>query len=106
LRELEGACENGIFVVCFVFAHTQRVCRVIEEELGRGVDRQLEEQGLQIDRRAISGNLLEHELEVTIEGLQVRNLIARKVGPEKVPAILPLLTITVEDAVAEQRRKR
>jgi hypothetical protein len=49
--------------------------------------------------------VLEHELDVSFKGLDIRNLISRKVRSQQMTAVSPSLAICVEDAMAEQRLK-
>jgi len=76
---------------------------VVEEKLGCGIDRQAEEELLQIDSRAILWDMFEHKLEVALKSLDVGDLIPGEVGSQQVTAISPSLAIRVEDTMAQKR---
>jgi hypothetical protein len=76
---------------------------VVEKKLCCGIDRQAEEELLQIDSRAILGNMFEHKLEVSLKSLNVGDLIPGEVGPQQVTAVRPSLAIRIEDTVAQKR---
>jgi UDP-N-acetylenolpyruvoylglucosamine reductase len=76
---------------------------VIEEELRCGIDRQAEEELLQIDSRAIFWDMFEHKLEVALKSLDVGDLIPGEVGSQQVTAISPSLAIRVEDTMTQKR---
>lgn len=78
---------------------------MVEQEFSRRVDGQLKEQVLEIDCATVRRDLLEHELEMALKGLQITDLVAGEVGPEEMSRVCPLLSIAVEDTVAEERRK-
>ena len=77
---------------------------MVEEKLGGSVDRQHEEQLLQVNSRAILRNVFEHEFEVALEGFEISNLVSSKIGSQEMTAICPALAISVEDAMTHQRR--
>ena len=99
---VECFAEKGVFVVRLVLAEgAECVGGVIEKELGGRVHGQAEEQLLQINSGPISWNVLQHELEVALKGLEVSNLVSGKVGAQEMTAVSPSLSVGVEDAVAE-----
>jgi UDP-N-acetylenolpyruvoylglucosamine reductase len=55
---------------------------VVEEKLGCSIDRQAEEELLQIDSRAIFWDMFEHKLEVALKSLDVGDLIPGEVGSQ------------------------
>lgn len=83
LREVERLAKDEVLVVAVILAnHAERVGRVVEEKLGCSIDRQAEEELLQIDSRAIFWDMFEHKLEVALKSLDVGDLIPGEVGSQ------------------------
>lgn len=78
---------------------------MIEQEFGCGVDGEEEEQLLEIDGRAVAWDVFEHELEVALESLEICHLFSRKVRTKQMSAVSPALSVCVENAIAQKRRK-
>ena len=105
LGEIEGFAEDAVFVGCVLLSkHAKRVGRVVEEELGGRVNGEGEEELLQIHRRPISRDMLEHELEMPLKRFQVRHLVFCKIRTQQIPAVSPTLAIGNKDSMTQQRR--
>ena len=83
-----------------------RAGRLAEEELARRVQRQPEEEHLQVEfrRPAVGGHRqrAHHVLDVLLLEIQIRDLVARELRAHQPTRMLPALAVIREDAVAEQ----
>ena len=83
----------------------QAVHALAEEKLGSGIEREAEEQGLQINRRAVARDRLDEVRDVGLEPRQVPNLRADEGRPEHVARTLPRGPFGGEDAVSQEGRE-
>lgn len=88
-----------VFGTALLSNQGMRTCS--EEELGRDVKSQPQEQILQVDSRAIPRYSVEQMLEVQLEQIPVSDLRAYEAGSQHITRMLPLGTICCKDTVTQ-----
>ena len=104
LSVVESLAKEGIliFSLALLAKHAERIRRVVEQEFSGSIDGETEEEFLKIHCRSVLRNVLEHELEVALKDLDVRNLIPCKVWSQHMSAVGPALAVCVENSMAQE----